>query len=161
MHARGSLSRGGTSRGSPQGGSPRGGAIRGRGQSGGNKLDGRRARAPHRVILVPVEFQRQTKDSERTRLIAAWKTETGCEVVPYGADRSIITRFELFGTSDKLDKATQKIEEWIRYSITKTSETTGWAKSSAHNRKDWYEMPRYEVAECETYLLSNLSYQIN
>jgi hypothetical protein len=151
MRARGSLPRGDTSRGGLQGGTSRGspqrgGTFRGRGQSDGNNLHGKRARAPNRVIIVPVEFQRQTKDSERSRLITAWKTETGCEVVPRGSDRFVITRFELFGISDKLDKATQKIEEWIRYSVTKTPETTGWAKLSAHIPKDWYEMPQCQVA---------------
>ncbi|KAF2447626.1 hypothetical protein P171DRAFT_482353 [Karstenula rhodostoma CBS 690.94] len=138
MRARGSPSRGSTSRGGPRGG----GAFRGRGQSNENNRDSRRA--PNRVIVVPTEFRRHTKDSERTRIITTWKNETGCEVIPQlqaekGPGRSIITRFELFGTSDKLDKVTQEIEEWIRYSATKTSETTGWAKLSAHIPKEWYQ----------------------
>ncbi|OAG13047.1 uncharacterized protein CC84DRAFT_1227927, partial [Paraphaeosphaeria sporulosa] len=119
------------------------GAYRGRGQSNGNNSDNRRA--PNRVILVPAEYRRETKSSERMRIITTWKNETGCEVLPQllsedGSGRSagVIVKFELFGTTEKLDKATQKIEEWIRYSVTKTSETTKWVKLPAHIPKDWY-----------------------
>lgn len=137
MRARGNSLRGGTSHGGSRGG----GASRARGQSYGNNID---KRTPARIIHVPEELWRPTKDTERTRIVATWKNETGCEVIPqpqpeHGSGRSVITKFELFGTTEKLDKATQKIEEWIDYSVSKTSETTGWANISAHNPKEWYQ----------------------
>ncbi|KAL1607781.1 hypothetical protein SLS60_002717 [Paraconiothyrium brasiliense] len=138
MRAQGSPSRGTASRGGQRG--PRGrGTYRGRGQSTeNNNQHGKRT--ANRVIGVPPEFRRQTKESERARLVALWKSETGCEVIPkpeYGPERLIITRFEIFGTTGNLDNAAQKIEEWIRYSVSKTSETTAWAKIQAHIPKNW------------------------
>ncbi|KAJ4353293.1 uncharacterized protein N0V89_005020 [Didymosphaeria variabile] len=137
MRAGGSPSQGSASRGG-QRGSRGGGTYQGRAQSTVNNNRGKRE--PNRVILVPPEFRRQTKEIERARLIALWKSETGCEVIPqpeYGSGRLVITKFEIFGTTGNLDDAAQKIEEWIRYSVSKTSETTAWAKIQAHIPKDW------------------------
>lgn len=138
MRARGSNPRGGPSRGSPAR-SPGGGTHRGgRQPTRVTRRDGRGA--PNRVVTVPLEFRRQTLDPERRRLATVWKNETGCEVIPHsepGPARTIITQFELYGTGDKLDQATQRIEGWIRQSVTKSSETTAWAKIPAHIAKDW------------------------
>ncbi|KAL5465953.1 hypothetical protein PMIN06_000295 [Paraphaeosphaeria minitans] len=141
---RGSSSRGGTVRGDSRGsGAYRGrGRGRGRGQSDGDHPDSRRT--PNRVIRVPAEYRRETKDSERTRILMTWENETGCRIVPQalseeGTGRSVIVKFELFGTTEKVDKAIQKIEEWIQYAITKNSETTRWVKLPAHNPKEWYQ----------------------
>lgn len=142
MRARGGSSRFGPSRG---GTSPRavkrGDGYRGRGRGRGVSNE---RREPNHVIDVPMEYRRETKAAERRRIVSTWLEETGCEVVPQplpyeGSGQSVITRFELFGTTEKLNKATHKIGEWIRYSATKTSETTKWAKLSAHNPKTWFQ----------------------
>lgn len=118
------------------------GRGRGRGGSSGNTTDKRRA--PNRVISVPVEYRRETKYEERVRIVSTWQGETGCEVKPQllvenGSGQSVITGFELSGTTEKVEKATQEIEEWIRYSISKTADTTAWAKLKAHIPKHWYQ----------------------
>lgn len=127
--------RGGNMRGSANRG---GRSNRGRGQS--SNIDGRR---PNRIINVPKESQRATVARERQMIETIWVTETGCRIVPQTAESTagglIITRFDLFGTGNNLEKAVQKVENWIRQAKTKSSATTAWAKTPAYDPKAWSE----------------------
>lgn len=126
-------------RGTNQGSRGNGGRGRGRGRgkpNGDGIVDGRR---PARIINVPVESRRKTWAQERRTMETVWVTETGCKIVPETSDamHSVITRFNLFGTGSNLEKAVQKVEQWIREAKNKSSGTTAWAKTPAFDPKVW------------------------
>ena len=147
MHTSSGGSRGSTHRrGTHRGGTPRGGGNNrgsrpsiGFSNRNGNRDGNRDGRRPNHIINVPPEYQRETFSLEREAMTARWKTETGCEILPQskGPQRLIIERFEIFGATSHLEKAIQKIEEWIRSSRIKSAAAATWGKIPAYDPKVW------------------------
>jgi hypothetical protein len=102
-----------------------------------------------RKVNVPPEYSRRTHQRERESNYRTWKLSTGCDVLAYGDKYSnTVTRFEIFGSSMKVEQAVSEVNEWIHKANTKTPHSTVWSKIKAFDPIQYgYDILRAEDAQ--------------